>query len=144
MRLNPMGTLSAVLAMVVLLVSPATFAADEFRLQVSKADSQSTSGEVLVSVRYQASTGVGAAQFEIVFDSQQLGFRDLVAGSDLKSALLEQKQQSPGRVRAAFVTSDAISGQGELLIVTFSPKASDWNPSSITIQRVCTPRTKNT
>jgi hypothetical protein len=60
---------------------------------------------------------VGAAQFDLVFNPEQLKQPELIAGNLLSNALLESNLVSPGRLRVAFVSSEPITGPGELVFL---------------------------
>jgi len=89
------------------------------RFWVEIAEKQS--GNEPVPSRYIVQTSalpeVGAAQFDLVFNPEQLKQPELLAGTLLSNALLESNLVSPGRLRVAFVSSDPISRSGELVVL---------------------------
>lgn len=86
-------------------------------IQVAENGNQTETNLKQLTVQTFALPEVGAAQFDLVFNPEQMQQPELVAGSLLSNALLESNFVSPGRLRIAFVSSDPISGSGELVIL---------------------------
>lgn len=88
-----------------------------FWIQVVENQSGTEANQSHIIVQTSVLPEVGAAQFDLVFNTEQLKQPELLAGALLSNALLESNLVSPGRLRVAFVSSGPISGPGELVVL---------------------------
>lgn len=76
-------------------------------------------GIATVPIRLLSSVGVGAVQFEIVYDPEVLRFKETKKGPLLCADSIEANLVRPGRVRVALVSEEEIKGVGVLLTAEF-------------------------
>ena len=91
--------------------------APRFWVEIAEQQSGNEASQSRFTVQTSALPEVGAAQFDLVFNPEQLKQPELLAGTLLSNALLESNLVSPGRLRVAFVSSDPISGPGDLVVL---------------------------
>lgn len=94
--------------------------AQSARMELSiAAGSAEVSKNAKVPILFNSPVGIGASQFELVYDPAVLRFVGVENGPLLPSALVESNEGQAGRARVAFVSNDEVKGSGELLIAEF-------------------------
>lgn len=109
--------------------------AQTVRLDLSVEPGSTEAGAVAkIPVRFNSPVGIGAAQFDLVFDPAVLKFKGVENGSQLPSGLVESNQVQPGRVRVALVSNEEIKGTGVLLLAEFEMTAGPEASTSVNLE----------
>jgi hypothetical protein len=116
------------------LTLPVTALAAEVSLKVATIEGGGAS--VAVPITADKCEGLGALQFDLIYDPAIAEPQSVDNGSALASGLVEFKIKSPGRLGVALVSSEPVTETGELLKVQFKPlaKASGATTLEITNQ----------
>lgn len=89
-----------------------------------------------VPIQLNSSKGMGALQFELVFDPASSRFSGIENGPLLSAALVESNVVEPGRARVALVSNEPIQGAGVLLVAEFEVLAGPDGPLSFGLEAV--------
>jgi len=92
--------------------------------------SGSSSGTYNLSITTSRPDGAGALEVELVFNTMNLEFDSVTAGSLLSNAMFDYKVISPGRVRVDFISNAPIEKEG----VLFTAKFRGLEPGATTIK----------
>ena len=76
---------------------------------------------VVVPITTDKCEGMGALQFDLIYDPAIAEPESVDAGAALSNALIEFKIKSPGRLGVALISSEAVTESGELLKIKFKP-----------------------
>jgi hypothetical protein len=66
------------------------------------------------------SSNLGSLQLELRFDPQALELKGVRAGPLARNALVDSKLSAPGRVQIGLVAASGVSGDGDIVILTFA------------------------
>jgi len=89
-----------------------------------------------VPIRMNSPIGIGAVQFEIVYDPAVVRFKGVENGSLLPTGLVESNVVQPGRARVALVSSEEVKGTGVLLLAEFEVLAGPAGVTAIGLEAV--------
>jgi len=89
-------------------------------LNISIGSHETDAGASLdVPVMADVPDAVGALQFDVTFDPAVLSISDVTSGALLGNALVEFGGEPAGTVAVAIASLDGISGNGDLVVLTF-------------------------
>lgn len=109
--------------------------AQTLRLELSVEPGSSEVGIVAkIPVRFNSPVGIGAAQFELVFDPAMLKFKGIENGSQLPAGLVESNEVQPGHVRVALVSNEEVKGAGVLLLAEFEMTSGPQASTSVNLE----------
>lgn len=107
------------------------------RLELVVMPGSAPAGEVAkVQIQFKSSVGVGAVQFEIVYDTAVLKFKRVENGPQLPGGLLEANEVQPGRVRVALISNEEVKGSGVLLLSEFESTLGAAGTTSVNLESV--------
>jgi len=89
-----------------------------------------------VPIQLNSSKGMGALQFELVFDPASSRFSGIENGPLLSAALVESNVVEPGRARVALVSNEPVQGAGVLLVAEFEVLVGPDGPLSFGLEAV--------
>ena len=130
---SPKRFTGLILAAAILTIAQ-TASAAEVSLKVAKVEGGGTS--VVIPITIDKCEGMGALQFDLIYDPAIAEPESVDSGAALSNALIEFKIKSPGRLGVALISSEPVTESGELLKIKFKPipKASGSTPLEITNQ----------
>ncbi|MBN1375873.1 MAG: hypothetical protein JXA01_06935 [Dehalococcoidia bacterium] len=95
-----------------------------------------TSGQVEVSVNSNNASNIGSLEFELVYDPAVLQAQEVKKGALADNAMIDFSISQPGRVWVAMVDSNGISGNGSLVVISFSNTGQKQTSTSLTLENV--------
>lgn len=117
--------------------SAAPVAAQSARVELSAASGSAEAGTVAeVPIRILSSIGLGAVQFEIIYDPEVIRFKGLKKGLLLPESIIESNLVQPGRVRVGLVSPQEVKGVVVLLTAEFEMLAGPTTTTSIDLEAV--------
>ncbi|MBL8797514.1 MAG: hypothetical protein JNM56_26680 [Planctomycetia bacterium] len=112
-------------------------AAQSPRMELSIAAGSTEAGALArVPIQLRSPIGIGAAQFEIVYDPAIVRFKGVEHGALLPTGFVEANVVQPGRARVALVSSEEVKGTGVLLLADFDVLAGPAGDTAIGLEAV--------
>lgn len=134
--LFPLSVLGVVCIGFVVTVCPAAHAQTP-RLELTVVPGSAEAGaSAKVPIQFNSPVGVGAVQFELVFDPAALKFKGVENGPHLPAGLVEANEVQPGRVRVALVSNEEVKGAGVLLLAEFELTPGPVGATSVNLESV--------
>lgn len=114
------------LVVLCLLIVPAVCSAASLTLAIPAVEG-AAGAQIKATLLVKDAQGLGALEMELTYDLNILELIEVQPGSIL-SGLLDYNLLQPGRVKIAMATSQAVSGSGELFVVSFKVLSGGRSP----------------
>jgi hypothetical protein len=122
-----------------LLCLPAGEAANAALLNLAPADvSVSPEADVDIPIRMSGADGLGPLQFDLCYDPELVSPASpaIQAGPASGGAMIESNVVEPGRLRVAMICGQPVSGEGDLLLVSFKAVGPAGQSCDVTLEKV--------
>lgn len=121
---------------VLVLFAALSYIARAEALDISVPDSEVGSGKTItIPVRAQDARGLSALQMDVAFDGNAIELQGVSAGPILTNALVDFKV-SDGTCVIAFATAQAVTADGDLLLLRIGRRAGSTQSSALTPKNV--------
>lgn len=121
-----------VVAVLLLLISQPTLAAS-LTLRAGTVEG-SAGGTVEIPLEVAGATGLGAMQWEIVYDPAVLAVDSVTRGKQAGNALVEFRSDTPGRLFIAMATIEDVNGDGPVAVARFKVTGAQGQTSNLGIE----------
>lgn len=121
-----------ILAVFLLLISQPVFAAS-VTLRAGTVEG-ATGSTVEIPIEVAGAAGLGALQWEVVFDPTVLSADTVTQGKQASKALVESRKDTPGRLFIALASSEDVNGDGPVAVAKFKVIGAQGQSSNLAIE----------
>lgn len=134
MKMQPIHRLLGLVSLIALLAFAQTVLAATVTLRVASVEGASN-GVVDVPIQIEGAKGIGAVQFDLLYDPAVVKAQSITRGPVAgDNALLESNVIQPGRMRAVFATTDGMKGDGIFATARFVVIGNTGQSSALTLE----------